>query len=103
MSCCPIAPLHAALLLATCLVPPLAMAQPDGSAVEASELYTTVCARCHETRVGPTLLGRALPAAVVQTIVRSGLNGMPAFRPSEISHRELEALARYIEAKGATK
>jgi mono/diheme cytochrome c family protein len=39
-----------------------------------------------------------LPAAAIKLTVRTGLNGMPAFRPSEIGDRELEAVARYIES-----
>jgi mono/diheme cytochrome c family protein len=61
-------------------------------------IYTEICALCHERRVGPALKGRTLPAVAIKQTVRTGLNGMPAFRPSEIGDRELDAVARYIES-----
>jgi mono/diheme cytochrome c family protein len=61
------------------------------------QVYGRVCALCHEHRIAPTLLGRQLPAETVALIVRRGLNGMPAFRPSEIDATELDALARFVQ------
>jgi mono/diheme cytochrome c family protein len=59
-----------------------------------ARVYQSVCALCHETRVGPPLLGRQLPPDLVRYFVRHGRNGMPAFRVSEISEAELVATAR---------
>lgn len=67
----------------------------------AEQLYRQVCARCHETRVGPPLLGRELAPVVVESLVRQGRNGMPAFRESEISPAELAALGALISASPA--
>lgn len=70
---------------------------PSQAAQRAAQLYQQVCARCHETRVGPPLLGRALPPPLVEVLVRSGRAGMPAFRESEISPAELAALGLYVQ------
>ena len=58
--------------------------------------YASICAYCHGHNVGPILLGRKLPANYIKGMVRAGRNGMPAFRPSEISPAELDALATWI-------
>ncbi|MEO5707915.1 MAG: cytochrome c [Alteraurantiacibacter sp.] len=60
-------------------------------------IYDRTCGYCHGHNVGPILLGRRLPAAVVSAIVRSGNGAMPAFRPTEITDVELAALATWIE------
>ena len=60
-------------------------------------IYDRTCGYCHGHNVGPILLGRRLPAAVVTSIVRSGNGAMPAFRPTEITDAELAALAAWIE------
>lgn len=64
-------------------------------------IYRRICSLCHETRIGPSLLGRHLPPVAVQHIVRHGINGMPAFRSSEISDEELAELGTFIERSGA--
>jgi mono/diheme cytochrome c family protein len=52
----------------------------------------------------PSLLDREpLEPDYVRRIVRHGLNMMPPFRPSEISARELDALARYLSTSAAQK
>jgi mono/diheme cytochrome c family protein len=61
-----------------------------------AKTYASICAYCHGHNVGPILLGRHLPAAAIKDMVRAGRNGMPAFRPSEISPAELDALATWI-------
>ncbi|MEO8992289.1 MAG: cytochrome c [Nitrosospira sp.] len=61
------------------------------------EVYTKVCAYCHEGGpVGPQIRGRELPAAYIRTVVRNGLRAMPAFRASEIDDESLAKLADYI-------
>jgi len=60
------------------------------------QLYGLICAHCHETRIGPDLKGRALPAAMVEHFVRYGNRAMPAWHPSEISDQELLRLADWI-------
>ena len=60
-------------------------------------VYQNVCQYCHESGVGPKLMARQLPAGYSIQIVRSGRAAMPAFRPSEISDKELERVAAFIE------
>jgi mono/diheme cytochrome c family protein len=59
------------------------------------------CGYCHGKNVGPVIRGRALPADAIKTIVRHGQNGMPAFRPTEITNSELDKLAQWISASKA--
>ncbi len=61
-------------------------------------IYDRTCGYCHGHNVGPIILGRQLPAAVVASIVRSGNGAMPAFRPTEITNTELQALSEWIQA-----
>ena len=82
----------------------LAMGQKLGERAperSGAEVYSSTCGYCHGHNVGPVLLGRHLPARAIKAIVRSGQNGMPAFRPSEISPMELDAVAKWIEAAPA--
>ncbi len=82
-------------------------------AAEGEELYQRHCGSCHDrgaehpgtARLAErwpeeaSLLDRKqLPAVLVRTIVRQGLNLMPPFRPGEISDAELDSLATYLEA-----
>lgn len=86
-----------------------ALALMGGSAVQASEklgaypaprkpevVYAKVCGYCHGRNIGPILLGRKLPVDMITLVVREGRNGMPAFRPTEVSNAELAALAKWI-------
>jgi mono/diheme cytochrome c family protein len=59
-------------------------------------VYAKTCGYCHGRNVGPVILGRALTPAVTTMLVRHGRNGMPAFRPTEITNAELAALADWI-------
>lgn len=67
----------------------------------AEKVYASTCGYCHGTNVGPIILGRKLPAEAVAQIVRGGRNAMPAFRPTEISPAELDALSHWIERASA--
>jgi mono/diheme cytochrome c family protein len=64
-------------------------------------LYAKTCGYCHGKNIGPVIRGRALPAASIRAIVRKGQNGMPSFRPTEITNRELGALAKWISTSKA--
>jgi mono/diheme cytochrome c family protein len=66
-------------------------------------VYAKTCGYCHGKNVGPIILGRKLPATYVQTIARQGLNGMPAFRPTEVTPTELAALSRWISKSKPSK
>lgn len=59
-------------------------------------VYAKTCGYCHGRNVGPVILGRALSPAVTSMMVRHGRNGMPAFRPTEVTNAELAALADWI-------
>lgn len=61
-------------------------------------LYDKVCAHCHspEVGVGPAIGGRGLPQAYLTTIVRNGLNAMPAFPASYIDDESLAQLTEYL-------
>lgn len=65
------------------------------------QIYDESCGYCHGVNVGPVIRGRALPAAVVKSFVRMGPNAMPAFRQTEITDEELDALALWIQESEA--
>ncbi len=70
---------------------------------DGAEVYTKICALCHETSVGPTIRGRSLDPIYIQLMVRHGSRAMPAFRASEIDDQSLEKLAEYVSNTGADK
>jgi mono/diheme cytochrome c family protein len=76
------------------------LGQPQGERAP-QEIYAKTCGYCHGRNVGPVIRGRALPADAIKTIVRHGQNGMPAFRPTEITSSELDKLAAWISASNA--
>ena len=79
-------------------------ASPPGFAwKDGAEVYTKICALCHETAVGPALRGRGLDPTYIQLIVRHGNRAMPAFRASEIDDQSLEKLAEYVSKAEANK
>ena len=59
-------------------------------------VYAKVCGYCHGKNVGPIILGRKLETDMIKAVTRHGRNGMPAFRPTEITNVELDALAVWI-------
>lgn len=72
---------------------------PSGRPPE--RVYAVTCGYCHGHNVGPIILGRGIPAATVQAMVRGGRGAMPAFRPTEITNAELASLSRWIEKSKA--
>lgn len=70
---------------------------------DGAEVYQKVCALCHESSIGPILLGENLDPAYIQMIVRQGNEAMPAFRASEIDDKTLAKLAEYISNTAADK
>jgi mono/diheme cytochrome c family protein len=66
-------------------------------------VYKKVCALCHDTAVGPVILGRGHDPSYIQLIVRHGNRAMPAFRTSEIDDQSLEKLAEYVSKTAADK
>ena len=76
----------------TCLAPPSHAA----SITPPATIYAHVCGYCHGTNVGPIILGKHVPVDVIKMYVRRGPAAMPAFRPTEITDAELDALAQWI-------
>ena len=66
------------------------------------QVYAKICGYCHGRNVGPILLGRNLPPEAIRLIARNGQNGMPAFRPTEVTDAELDALAKWIATSKAS-
>jgi len=90
-------------LFGALLLSPLASAGERESR-EPAETYRQVCAHCHapDKAVGPVITN-AFPEAAqeswgtyIDLTVRNGRAAMPAFRHSEISDRELEALSQAL-------
>lgn len=75
-----------------------ASAQDTLKISEGQRFYQKICAKCHEVGIGPVITGRGFPEAVYVTIARSGFNGMPAFRVSDIDDATLQDLAKYLAA-----
>jgi mono/diheme cytochrome c family protein len=76
---------------------------PGFAWTDGAEVYSKVCALCHETNVGPVLRGRGLDPLYIRLIVRNGDRAMPAFRASEIDDKSLEQLAEYVANTPADK
>ncbi len=67
-----------------------------------NQIYKNICGHCHEAGVGPKLSGRDLPADYFKTMARNGRAGMPAFRPTELSDKDLDKISAYLVSKGVT-
>lgn len=65
--------------------------------------YAKVCSYCHETGIGPVLLGRQLPTVYIENVVRQGFRAMPSFRPTEIDNAALASVARWVSESAAAK
>lgn len=70
---------------------------------DGAEVYSKICALCHETAVGPVLRGRGLDPLYIGLIVRNGSRAMPAFRTAEIDDQSLEKLTEYVSKAAAEK
>lgn len=68
---------------------------------DGEEIYTKICAYCHEAQVGPQIRNRELPLEYIRAIVRNGSRAMPAFRTSEIDDESLAKLADFFSKKEA--
>ena len=70
---------------------------------DGAEVYTKVCAFCHEAKVGPTIRGRGLDPNYIRFIVRHGNRAMPAFRAAEIDDESLTKVAEYVSKAAANQ
>jgi mono/diheme cytochrome c family protein len=72
-----------------------ALAGEAGQWSSGQEVYTKVCAYCHETGVGPDIHRRGAPPEYAR-VVRNGRGAMPAFRRTEIDDESLAKLMTFI-------
>nr|WP_294524010.1 cytochrome c [uncultured Rhodopila sp.] len=75
-----------------------ARAQSAGQWKNPDHLYAKICANCHDTGVGPTIVGRDFKPDHYVTTVRHGSKAMPAFRVTEIDDAALLMLAEQLAA-----
>lgn len=86
-----------------------AVAQDPVPIGKGQQYFEKVCAKCHETGIGPVIKGRDLPEATYIITARMGQNAMPAFRITDIDDDTLIELAKYLAstpkspAQGATR
>ena len=101
-----------ALLLVSGAAGPLAAQEPALSAhqEQGRKLFLSTCIHCHgekvwgtfalERRLGPDrgLLEKRtdLVAPFVKSVVRDGLGSMPAYRRTELTDAEVDAIAAYL-------
>lgn len=86
----------AAILLLLAPAAPAA-AQSAGQWRGPEHIWASSCGYCHDVGgPGPALKGRGLDPALIATVVRNGVPGMPNFHAAEIDDRELQALARWV-------
>jgi mono/diheme cytochrome c family protein len=80
-----------------------AMAAPPPSATPRAPdvVYAQACGYCHDHGTAPVILGQELDAEAIAYMVRSGPHGMPAFRPTEVSPAELDAVSKWISESPA--
>ena len=74
----------------------------DPPAQERDRTYAKVCGFCHDKGVGPAILGRELPVAYIENVVRHGFRAMPSFRSTEIDNAALASVARWVSQSPAT-
>jgi mono/diheme cytochrome c family protein len=73
-----------------------ARGQAAGQWRDGAHVYRQICGYCHETGVGPALWGRDLHPDYITARTRHGMNGMPAFRSTDIDDKALAQLAELI-------
>jgi len=105
-TCVLVASAGAAAFLAACenrrVVEPLTgeSPQPPNEALrQGMVLFMHNCHQCHpngNTGVGPALIDKPLPAALIKAQIRAGLGKMPAFPPEKLSDAQTDAIARYV-------
>lgn len=78
-----------------------AFASPAAPPRAPQAIYAKTCGYCHGAHVAPIIRGRNLPPEIIMQYVRTGPRSMPAFRPTEISDVELQALAKWVSTSKA--
>jgi mono/diheme cytochrome c family protein len=69
--------------------------------ISPARVWAGACSYCHDEGVAPPIFGLGLGAAAIAAVVRGGLNGMPAFHPSELTEAQLQALADWVAQQPA--
>ncbi|HYK25013.1 MAG TPA: cytochrome c [Steroidobacteraceae bacterium] len=90
-----------AFALATLFACPGAYAQSAGEWSSPAQLWRATCSYCHDNGVARELRGAGLTPQAVATAVRAGPKAMPSFTTSQISDRELEQLAEWMNTQKA--
>lgn len=92
-------------MLTLVMLSTMAAAAPPPSATPRppEKVYGQICGYCHGKNIGPVILGRKLDPDYIKAMARSGPNGMPAFRPTEVSDVELNKLATWISRSKTRK
>lgn len=86
-----------------------AVAQDPAPIGKGQQYFEKVCAKCHETGIGPVINGRDLSEATYIITARMGQNAMPAFRITDIDDDTLIEVAKYLAStprnpeQGATR
>ena len=65
--------------------------------------YEKICAKCHETGIGPVLKERGWTAETYVSFARIGVKAMPAFRITDIDDATLLQVGQYLANAPATK
>lgn len=73
-----------------------AVAQDPAHIGKGQQYFEKVCAKCHETGIGPVIKGRDLSEATYIITARMGRNAMPAFRITDIDDDTLIEVAKYL-------
>lgn len=73
----------------------------DSPAEARDRTYAKICGFCHDEGIGPAILGRQLPAAYIENVVRHGFRAMPSFRSTEIDNAALASVARWVSQSPA--
>lgn len=82
---------------------PVIYADAAGQWRDGAQVYAKTCSFCHDTGIGPALVGRNLPPEYISTVVRNGFRAMPTFRSAEIDDIALEELSIYVSSAAADR
>jgi mono/diheme cytochrome c family protein len=106
-----------AMLLAAAAAAPTTPMAPDGAQDRAIAVFNRVCTSCHAPAGWATrTLARRMPADqapianrrdltpdFLRAVVRNGIGSMPRFTPTDLSDREIDALAAWLSAGKAMR
>lgn len=80
---------------------------PSSDKLGAAALYQTQCAACHGAQMqggtGPNLISTARTASQIAASIRQPPPSMPRLYPTPLSDEQAEAIAAYVQKKGAAR